>query len=163
MNKLIDEVIKREIKIILTDVDGVLTDGSINFSANGEMFYSFNAKDGHAIYEAIKKGIIVGIITRWNSKIVEQACMQLGIKEVYQNVNDKVEVCKQIINSHRLSFENVAYMGDDIPDLELLKVVGFSGAPNDAVEKVKKNVNFISSFGGGKGAFREFVEKIIEI
>jgi 3-deoxy-D-manno-octulosonate 8-phosphate phosphatase (KDO 8-P phosphatase) len=163
MSKLLDGIIKREIKIILTDVDGVLTDGSINFSANGEMFYSFNAKDGYAIYEAIEKGLIIGIITRWNSKIIEQRCKTLGIKEVYQNVKDKVEVCKQIINNYGLSFENVAYMGDDIPDLELLKIVGFSGAPNDAVEKVKKNVNFISSFGGGKGAFREFIEKIIEI
>ena len=163
MSKLLDEIIQREIKIILTDVDGVLTDGSINFSANGEMFYSFNAKDGHAIYEAIKKGLIVGIITRWNSEIIEHGCMTLGIKEVYQDVKDKVEICGQIINKYGLSFENVAYMGDDIPDLELLKMVGFSGVPNDAVEKVKRNVNFISSLGGGKGAFRDFVEQIIEI
>ena len=153
---------KKEIKIILTDVDGVLTDGSINFSANGELFYSFNAKDGQGIYEAIKKGLIVGIITRWNSKIIELLCMNLGIKEVHQNVNDKVEICKQIINRHELSLENVAYIGDDIPDLELLKIVGFSGAPNDAIEKVKKNVDFISTHNGGKGAFREFVEKVLE-
>lgn len=157
------KIIQKEIKIILTDVDGVLTDGRINFSENGEMFYSFNAKDGHAIFEAKKKDLIVGIITRWNSKIIEMGCKTLGIKEVYQNVKDKVEICKQIINKYGLSLGNVAYMGDDIPDLELLKIVGFSGAPNDAVEKVKKNVNFISTFGGGKGAFREFIEQIIEI
>ena len=157
------KLIQGEIKIILTDVDGVLTDGTINFSANGELFYSFNAKDGHAINEAIKKGFIVGIITRWNSKIVEIACMTLGITEVHQNVKDKVGICQQIIKRHGLSFENVAYIGDDMPDLELLKIVGFSGAPNDAVEKVKKSVNFVSVFCGGKGAFREFVEKIIEI
>lgn len=152
---------KKCIKVILTDVDGVLTDGSINISPNGELYKSFNVKDGYIVKKAMEKGLIIGIITGRESDIVKYRCQELGIEEVFQGVKNKINVCKKIAQKYNVEFANIAYIGDDYPDLDLLKIVGYSGAPSDAIEEIKSTVDFISKYKGGKGAYREFVETIL--
>ncbi len=151
----------KNIKLIVLDVDGVMTDGSIYYDDNGTEYKRFNVKDGFAIKHALKKGIKMGIITGRISSVVEKRCNELGIQFVFQNVKDKVKICDELVEKLNLSYTHVAYMGDDIPDLPLIKKVGFSGAPIDAVKKVKKAANFISVYPGGKGAVREFIERIV--
>jgi len=151
-----------DIKMILTDVDGVLTDGSINISESGELYKKFCVKDGFIVSVAQKQGIIIGVISGRKSRIVDVRCEELKISEVFQGVKDKVEICKKILAKHNLNWDNIAYIGDDVPDIKLLKRVKYSGAPADAVKKVRDVVSFVSQFNGGSGAFREFVETIIE-
>ncbi|SNR61735.1 KdsC family phosphatase [Desulfurobacterium atlanticum] len=150
-----------DIKLIVLDVDGVMTDGSIYYDSEGREYKRFNVKDGFAIKYAIQKSITFAVITGRISSMVEKRCGELGINYVFQNVEDKVKVCDELVEKLGITYYQVAYMGDDIPDLPLLKKVGFSGAPIDAVRKVKKEVDFVSVYPGGKGAVREFIERII--
>ncbi|WP_457569899.1 KdsC family phosphatase [Desulfurobacterium sp.] len=150
-----------EIKLIVLDVDGVLTDGSIYYDSEGREYKRFNVKDGFAIKYAISQGIEVAVITGRTSSMVEKRCKELGIKHVFQNIKDKESVCDQLVEQLNITYANVAYMGDDIPDLPLIKKAGFSGAPIDAVRKVKKEADFVSVYPGGKGAVREFIEQIV--
>ena len=150
-----------DIKLIVLDVDGVMTDGSIYYDSEGREYKRFNVKDGFAIKYAAKQGITFAVITGRISSMVEKRCSELGIKYVFQNVEDKVKTCDELVEKLGITYQQVAYMGDDIPDLPLLKKVGFSGAPIDAVRKVKKEVDFVSVYPGGKGAVREFIERII--
>ena len=151
------------IKLIILDVDGVMTDGTITYDSEGREYKSFNVRDGFGIVTAIKKGIGVAVITGRHSFMVDRRCKELGIKDVYQGVDDKLEVYEMLKTKYNLRDEEIAVMGDDIPDLPLLKRAGISGAPADAVEVVKKNVTFISSLPGGRGAVREFIDYILEL
>ncbi|WP_457568236.1 KdsC family phosphatase [Desulfurobacterium sp.] len=150
-----------EIKLIVFDVDGVLTDGSIYYDSEGREYKRFNVKDGFAIKYAISRGIEVAVITGRTSSMVEKRCKELGIKYVFQNVSDKETVLDNLVSKLNINYQNVAFMGDDIPDLPLIRKAGFSGAPIDAVKKIKKEADFVSVYPGGKGAVREFIERII--
>ncbi|WP_022846888.1 MULTISPECIES: KdsC family phosphatase [unclassified Desulfurobacterium] len=150
-----------DIKLIILDVDGVLTDGSIYYDSEGREYKRFNVKDGFAIKYALSQGIEIAVITGRTSSMVEKRCKELGIKYVFQNIQDKESVCDELVNRFNITYDEVAYMGDDIPDLPLIKKSGFSGAPIDAVRKVKKEADFVSVYPGGKGAVREFIERIV--
>jgi 3-deoxy-D-manno-octulosonate 8-phosphate phosphatase (KDO 8-P phosphatase) len=150
------------IKLIVLDVDGVMTDGTITYDSEGREYKSFNVKDGYGVVKALKTGLKVAVITGRNSKMVEIRCKELGISDVFQGVDDKLEIYKALKEKYNLKDFEVAAMGDDIPDLPILEKVGLSGAPIDAVEEVKKKVSFVSRFGGGKGAVREFIDYILE-
>ncbi|MEO2068574.1 MAG: HAD-IIIA family hydrolase [Desulfurobacteriaceae bacterium] len=151
------------IKLIILDVDGVMTDGTITYDSEGREYKSFNVRDGYGIVKALKSGIEVAVITGRKSKMVEIRCKELGIRDVFQGVDDKLRVYEVLKEKHNVEDFEVAAMGDDIPDLPILKKVGLSGAPSDAVEEIKKRVSFVSRFGGGKGAVREFIDYILEI
>ena len=148
--------------MVIFDVDGTLTDGKINISADGEVFKSFNVKDGYRIYELKKHNIIPAIITGRSSKIVEKRAKELKIDEVYQDVSDKLTVYKLLRDKYNLDDEEIAYMGDDLNDLQCLKQCGLAGCPNDAVEDIKDYCDFVSRKCGGDGAAREFLDRIIE-
>jgi 3-deoxy-D-manno-octulosonate 8-phosphate phosphatase (KDO 8-P phosphatase) len=150
-----------KIKLIVLDVDGVLTDGSILITEKGEELKSFFVKDGFAIKRALEKGIDVAVISGRKSRAVEIRCKELGISSVFQGISDKLEVLKHLCLQKNIKLSEVAGMGDDIPDIPLLSAIGFSGAPSDAVEEVKKIVNFVSKYPGGKGAVREFIDYIL--
>ncbi|WP_394866656.1 KdsC family phosphatase [Paraclostridium bifermentans] len=152
----------KNIKLIVLDVDGTLTDGSIQIDNLGNEIKSFNVKDGMGIAQAIKHGVGCAIITGRNSKIVEKRSKELGIEHVYQGIYNKKNQLELILNDLNISFQNVAYIGDDINDLEAMKLVEFSGCPNDSADEVKKSVDFISKYGGGKGAVREIIEYILK-
>ena len=150
-----------KIKVLALDVDGVLTDGSLTFSQNGEEFKTFNAKDGQGIVCLNKAGFITVIITARKNGTVEYRAKNLGIKELHQGVKFKLPVLEQILEKYNLTFDNVAYMGDDLPDICILEKVGLSCCPNDAVEEVQKICKFKSKYNGGRGAVREVCDAIL--
>lgn len=148
------------------DVDGTLTDGKIYIGNDGEMFKAFDIKDGCGIHDIlIPSGIVPIIITGRFSKMLEYRCKELGITELYQAIQNKVEKMSTILSTIKCNYENVAYIGDDINDLPCMNIIkrygGLIGCPSDAVEQVKEISNFISKKKGGSGAVREFIEWII--
>ena len=150
-----------KIKVLALDVDGVLTDGSLTFSQNGEELKTFNAKDGQGIVCLNKAGFITVIITARKNCTVEHRAKNLGIKELHQGVKFKLPVLEQILEKYNLTFDNVAYMGDDLPDVCILEKVGLSCCPNDAVQEVQKVCKFKSKYNGGRGAVREVCDAIL--
>ncbi len=161
MNKEIIEKAKK-IKLVILDVDGVLTDGSIILDNEGNEFKIFHVRDGHGIKMLSKVGIKVAIITGRRSKVVERRAEELGITDLYQGVFKKSSVYESLLQKYRCRDEEVAFMGDDIVDIELLKRVGFSAVPADADEGAEKWAAFISTKKGGRGAVREFIELILK-
>lgn len=147
------------------DVDGTLTDGKINISERGELFKSFNVKDGYGIYKLLpNNNIIPVIITGRTSLIVEKRAVELNIKELYQNVNDKKKLVQDIAMKYHLTvnqegiIEGCAYIGDDIIDYSAMLMCECRGCPADAVDSIKKISNFICNNNGGEGAVREYIE-----
>lgn len=149
------------IKLAAFDVDGVLTDGSLTFDEEGHEYKTFNAKDGQGIVNLYKAGIKTAIITARESGTVYHRAKNLRITELYQGVTNKLETLKEIMAKYNLSFDETAYMGDDLPDICVLEKVKLAACPFDAVDEVKKIAGFISSKCGGHGAVRELCDKII--
>lgn len=152
----------KNIKLLLLDVDGVMTDGGIYYSNSGDEFKKFNIQDGYGIRKLHQAGIKVGIITGRISKIVEKRAQDLGITEVHQNLDNKLDAYESIKMKFNLADTNIAYIGDDEFDLAVLNHVGFSAAPADALPVVKKQVHYICTRGGGKGAVREVIDLILK-
>ena len=150
-----------KIKMLVMDVDGTLTDGKIYMGSDGEVFKAFDVKDGYAIAHLHEAGIIPVIITGRESKIVENRGKELNIKEVYQGVSDKVEKLKEVAKDNGVLLEEVAYIGDDLNDLDCMGICGLSACPNDAIDEVIQNVNYRCKHSGGNGAVREFIEYIL--
>ncbi len=161
MNKEIIEKAKK-IKLVILDVDGVLTDGSIILDNEGNEFKMFHVRDGHGIKMLNKAGIKVAIITGRRSKVVERRAEELGVTELYQGIFKKSAVYESLLQKYGCRDEEVAFMGDDIVDVELLKRVGFPAMPADADEEAKKWAVFVSTKRGGRGAVREFIELILK-
>ena len=152
----------KDIKILVLDVDGTLTDGKIYVDDKDNSFKAFNVKDGFALVNWLKLGGEVAIITGKKSNIVERRAKELGIKYIIQGSKNKKQDLKNLLKELNITFENVAYMGDDLNDLGVMKSVGFSACPKDSVQEVLKITNFISSKNGGDGAVREFLEHIMK-
>lgn len=150
------------IKLIVLDVDGTLTDGKLYISNSGEVMKAFNVKDGLAISKAISLGKKIAIITGKTSNIVSIRAKELGITEVYQGIKDKVKILNEILKKYNLTYDNVAYMGDDLIDLEVMKLCKLAGAPKDSVDEILEISDFISNKNGGEGAVREFIEYILK-
>lgn len=151
-----------KIKMIIMDVDGTLTNGTLLVLPDGEELKSYNVKDGTGILLAHIAGLKTGIITGKISKSLEKRAEKLNIMEVHQGILDKKKVLSQILNKNKLNHEQIAYIGDDLGDLEIIKSVGLAGAVADAHPEIKKNSHFICRNPGGKGAVREFIEHILE-
>jgi len=149
------------IKLMLFDVDGVLTDGKILLHADGSESKVFDIKDGTGIVWARKAGLTVGLLSARSSAATEQRASQLGITLVRQGVSSKLDTFNDIITGMNLTDEQVAYMGDDVLDLPVLLRAGLSAAPADAVEDVRSRVHWVSRAKGGDGAARELVEVIL--
>ena len=150
------------IKLVLLDVDGTLTDGGIYRGTNGEELKRFNVKDGYAIVNAQKLGIEFGIITGRKSELVEIRSNELKIKYLYQGISEKTVILEEIMQKTGLKKEEIAYMGDDLNDILIMKQSGLTGAPKDAADEVIQIVDFVSGKNGGSGAVREFVEYILK-
>ena len=150
------------IKLVLLDVDGTLTDGGIYRGNNGEELKRFNVKDGYAIVNAQKLGIEFGIITGRKSELVEIRSNELKIKYLYQGISEKTVILEEIMQKTELKKEEIAYMGDDLNDILIMKQSGLTGAPKDAADEVIQIVDFVSGKNGGSGAVREFVEYILK-
>ena len=150
------------IKLVLLDVDGTLTNGGIYRGNNGEELKRFNVKDGYAIVNAQKLGIEFGIITGRKSELVEIRSNELKIKYLYQGISEKTVILEEIMQKTGLKKEEIAYMGDDLNDILIMKQSGLTGAPKDAADEVIQIVDFVSEKNGGSGAVREFVEYILK-
>ena len=150
------------IKLVLLDVDGTLTDGGIYRGNNGEELKRFNVKDGYVIVNAQTLGIEFGIITGRKSELVEIRSNELKIKYLYQGISEKTVILKEIMQKTELKKEEIAYMGDDLNDILIMKQSGLTGAPKDAADEVIQIADFVSEKNGGSGAVREFVEYILK-
>jgi 3-deoxy-D-manno-octulosonate 8-phosphate phosphatase (KDO 8-P phosphatase) len=150
-----------KIRLILFDVDGVLTDGKIVMHADGSESKVFDIKDGTGIVWAQRLGLTVGFLSARSSAATAQRAAQLGITLLHQGVASKLETYEQIADSLMLDDEEVAYMGDDILDLPVLARVGLAAAPADAAEDVRGRVHWVAKANGGNGAARELIEVIL--
>ncbi|MFC4636279.1 KdsC family phosphatase [Dokdonia ponticola] len=148
-------------KLILTDIDGVWTDGGMYYDQQGNEWKKFNTSDSAGVLFAKKLNIPVGIITGENTKLVARRAEKLGVSILYQGISNKLKVGVELCEEYNISLDEIAYIGDDIGDINLLNAVGFSACPSNAPAYIKSQVDFITKLSGGKGAFREFVEYII--
>jgi len=148
-------------KLVLTDIDGVWTDGGMYYDQTGNEWKKFNTSDSAGVVFCHQRKIPVGIITGEETEIVKRRSNKLKIDFLFQGVSNKLEVASHLCKTLNISLKEVAYIGDDINDIELLRMVGYSGAPDNAPSYIKKIVKIVTDRKGGEGAFREFVERII--
>lgn len=150
-------------KLILTDIDGVWTDGGMYYDQTGNEWKKFHTYDSAGVLFAHQNEIPVGIITGEDTEIVARRAAKLKVDYIFQGVRDKLEVAENLCKELNITLEDVAYIGDDLGDVELLKNVGISATPNSAPDYIKKYSQMVMTKNGGEGVFREFVEKILGI
>lgn len=151
-----------DIKLVIFDLDGVLTDGGIHLNDEGCETRVFSVRDGYGIRQLLRFGIEVAVISARASPAAALRLNELGVRHIYLACPDKKQVYNHLLNVCSLSAERVAYMGDDIPDLEIMRLVGLPCAPADACAEIKEAAAWISSAKGGRGAARELCEKILK-
>jgi 3-deoxy-D-manno-octulosonate 8-phosphate phosphatase (KDO 8-P phosphatase) len=150
-----------KINTIILDIDGVLTDGSVIIEPTGEQTRTMNVKDGFALQLAVKRGFRVAIISGGKNEIVKKRFAGLGIIDVYMGASDKWEAFDELKLTYNLNDQEIAYMGDDIPDYEIMSTIGLPACPNDAATEIKEIAQYISPIPGGKGCVRDLIEKIM--
>lgn len=153
----------KNIKAFILDVDGVLTNGEITVAENGDQIRHFNVKDGYAINHAVKSGYYIAAISGGHSRGVITRLNSLGVKDVFLGISHKLEVFERVIADLKLNPEEILYMGDDIPDLDIMKKVGLPTCPADACEEIKAVAAYISPIVGGRGCVRDVIEKVLKI
>ena len=151
------------IRLVALDMDGTLTDGSINISAEGELFKRFNAKDGLGITAARRHGLVIAVITGRKGPIIQKRAEELGIAEdVMSGISTKRKALYALAEKYALPMDAIAFMGDDLNDLPALGVAGLSAAPADGAEDIKTRVDYIAPHNGGDGAVRDLLELILK-
>jgi 3-deoxy-D-manno-octulosonate 8-phosphate phosphatase (KDO 8-P phosphatase) len=145
------------------DVDGVLTDGSLILMPDGEQVRTMNIRDGYAIQLAVKKGYKVVIISGGKSEAVRTRLTKLGVKDIYLGIQDKADTLDEFLLTYNIKPENVLYMGDDMPDYEVMKKVGIRTCPNDAVSEIRSMCIYVSDKKGGKGCARDIIEQVLKV
>lgn len=150
-----------KIRLLLMDCDGVLTDGRLYYSPSGEEMKAFHVRDGHGIVEWHKAGNISGIISGRRSSAVEKRAKELGIEFVYQGVSDKLAALAEILSLADLDPSEAAFIGDDIPDIDVMRAVGFSIAVGDAADEVKQAADMVTNAAGGRGSVREAIGHLL--
>jgi 3-deoxy-D-manno-octulosonate 8-phosphate phosphatase (KDO 8-P phosphatase) len=153
----------KTIKTFIFDVDGVLATDGLLVMPDGEFLRTMNSKDGYALQLAVKKGYDVVIISGGNSKPVEQRLIKLGVKDVFMGVHDKKPLLQQYATQHNLSFTEILYMGDDIPDYDAMQLAALPCCPADAVPEIQRICKYISPFKGGYGCARDVIEKVLKL
>lgn len=152
----------RQIKLLVLDIDGVLTDGGVYFTESGDEFKKFNVKDGLGIKQVVREGIKVGFLSAGRTlKLIQRRADTLNVEMVYVGNKNKIGVLTEWTKRLKISFSETVYIGDDINDLECIEKCFFSACPADAVEKIKKSVNVVLKKKGGEGCVREFIEKYL--
>ncbi len=152
----------RKIRMVLLDVDGVMTNGQVLLLPDGEEVKFFSIHDGFGIVCAMKAGIRIGIISGRSSPSLKVRCQELNIEDVYMEKMDKLPVLERIVSERNLGYDEIAFIGDDVPDLPVLERVGLSAAPSNAHESVKARVDLVLSKAGGEGAVREFLDLLLK-
>lgn len=157
------EIKCQKIKLVLTDVDGVLTDGGMYYSKSGDIMKKFHARDGMGAAILKRNNILTIVVTKEKNDIIRQWVKNMPISEIFEGVQDKKTVLHQICNKYSVTPEEIAYIGDDINDKELLREVGLSACPNDGIDDIKKFVDYVCMKKGGDASFREFSELILSV
>jgi len=152
----------KKISIILTDVDCVLTDGGMYYTESGDIMKKFHTRDGMGVSLLRKKKISTIIITKEKTKFVKKWAEKMNVEKLYDGIQKKEDLVTNICNSYDVTLQELAYIGDDVNDLELLKKVGLSATPADGIIDAKKICNYICKSKGGEGAFRELADLILE-
>ncbi len=152
-----------DITTLIFDVDGVLTDGTITVTTKGEMLRTMNIKDGFALKTAVDAGFNVCIISGGSNEGVRKRLAGLGIKDIYLGAHNKIEQLNDYMNKHNISKQQTLYMGDDIPDYPVMKLVGLPCCPQDAVSEIKAISKYVSHKNGGKGAVRDVIEQVLKV
>ena len=152
-----------DITTFIFDVDGVLTDGTITVTTDGEMLRTMNIKDGFALKTAIDAGFNLCIISGGSNEGVRKRLSGLGIKDIFLGAHNKIEQLDSYLEQHNISKSQVLYMGDDIPDYPVMKLVGLPCCPQDAVPEIKAISKYISHKNGGKGAVRDVIEQVLKV
>ncbi|MVT10143.1 KdsC family phosphatase [Chitinophaga tropicalis] len=153
----------KPISTFVFDVDGVLTDGTVQLLPNGEQSRRMNIKDGYALQLAVKKGYRVVIISGGRSESVVSRLQGLGIKDIYTGVLDKQEKLQDYVFENDLRWEEIIFMGDDIPDYRAMQLVGLPACPADAAPEIKSICRYVSPVSGGNGCVREVIEKVLKL
>ncbi|RAJ83343.1 3-deoxy-D-manno-octulosonate 8-phosphate phosphatase (KDO 8-P phosphatase) [Chitinophaga dinghuensis] len=153
----------KPVTTFVLDVDGVLTDGTLQLLPGGEMSRKMNIKDGYAMQLAVKKGYRVVIISGGKSESVVSRLQGLGIKNIYVGVLDKKEKLQDYVFEHDLRWDEILYMGDDIPDYAPMQLVGLATCPADAAPEIKSISRYVSPLGGGQGCVRDIMEKVLKL
>ncbi|EEI91913.1 3-deoxy-D-manno-octulosonate 8-phosphate phosphatase, YrbI family [Sphingobacterium spiritivorum ATCC 33300] len=151
------------LKAIVIDVDGVLTDGTVQVDEHGEQLRTFNVKDGYAMHLAMSKGLQIIVISGGRNAGVQRRLEGLGIQEIHLGVADKLTLLQDITQRFRIELPDVMFIGDDMPDYKCMKAVGVAACPADAVEEIKQISHYVSGLGGGKGVVRELIEKTLKL
>jgi 3-deoxy-D-manno-octulosonate 8-phosphate phosphatase (KDO 8-P phosphatase) len=151
------------ISTFIFDVDGVLTDGTVTVTTSGEMLRKMNIKDGYALKTAVDKGYHICIISGGSNEGVRLRLQGLGVKDIHLGVHNKTETLTEYLKSHNIDSANALYMGDDIPDLKVMQLVGLPCCPQDAVPEIKAVSSYISHKNGGKGAVRDVIEQVMKV
>ncbi|MDA8972478.1 HAD hydrolase family protein [bacterium] len=153
----------KDIQTFIFDVDGVLTNSEIIVLESGKLLRKMNIRDGYAIKHALKNGYQIVIITGGKSEGVVTRLNNLGVKEIYSGVNNKIEKYEELIYTYKLNPLNILYMGDDFPDIEVMHKVGIAACPKDAAHEVIEIADYISPIDGGKGCVRDVIEKVMRL
>ncbi len=151
------------IKAFAFDVDGVLTNGSLIILPNGVMARTMNVKDGYALQLAVKRGYKVAVISGGNSAEVVERLALLGVKNVYMNTHNKVAALNDFTSRYQINNSEILFMGDDIPDVDVMQQVGLPCCPADAVDEIKDISKYISPVAGGQGCARDVIEKVMKL
>jgi YrbI family 3-deoxy-D-manno-octulosonate 8-phosphate phosphatase len=152
----------KKIKLMINDVDGVLTDGCMYYSENGELLKKFNTRDGMGVELLRNASIKTIFLTGENSKITKKRAKKIGVDKCFLNIKHKESKLDEICKIFKIKYENIAYIGDDINDFKIMKLSNLSAAPNDAIPEIKSICNYICKTKGGYGAFREFADFILK-
>ena len=162
MEKSYKEYLKH-ITTFIFDVDGVLTDGSVVINTDGQLLRTMNIKDGYALKTAVQQGFNVCIISGGKNEGVRERLRGLGITDIYLGAHHKLEQLDEYLDIYNIKTENVLYMGDDIPDIPVMKLVGLPTCPQDAVAEVKEISKYVSFKKGGKGCVRDVIEQVLKV
>src|SRR6478735_7852332 len=151
-----------KITTIMFDVDGVMTDGKVLVMESGEMVRNIYSKDGYALNQAVQKGYRIGIISGGNNIAIKSALSRNGVTDVFIREHDKVGCYMNYLHSHNLKDEEVVFMGDDLPDYEIMKRAGLAACPNDAAAEIKEICQYVSPYKGGEGCVRDIIEQVMK-
>jgi len=152
-----------KVNTFIFDYDGVLTDGTVVLTSSGDALRTANVKDGYAMQLAVKKNYRIAIISGGYSESMLRRFESLNIKDVFLSVDKKIDVYNQYLETHHLQHENVLFMGDDIPDYEIMLKAGVPTCPSDAAEEIKRAATYISHQAGGRGCVRDIIEQVLKV
>jgi 3-deoxy-D-manno-octulosonate 8-phosphate phosphatase (KDO 8-P phosphatase) len=153
----------RPVEVFVFDVDGVMTDGTLQLLDSGELSRRMHIRDGYALQLAVKKGYRVVVITGGRSPLVEKRLQGLGVRDIFSGVTDKRKALSDYLEEHGLKKETVLYMGDDMPDLRVMREAAIAVCPADAVEEIRAICHYVSPYQGGQGCVRDVIEKVLKI